>query len=298
MAQYDDAFKADIVQRANDTSAYAVSHETGLNYKTVRAWQKEAERKGELKQVIRQHTKPSATVTTPQIASHTGKRVLVWPDTHCPFAHPDALAFLVAVRDKYQCDTVVNLGDEADFHGFSRWPKDPDGMGIGSELRATIDALTPFYREFPNVKVCTSNHTARPMKLMFASGLPEAFYPAYSTMLNAPDGWQWRDFWVIDGVRYFHGEGKSGQNAHVQFLKAYKQSVVHGHLHSFAAVSWEGDKFAMNAGCLIDARAYAFKYAKHLAIPVSLGCGVVIDGKQAFWVPMQTDDANRWTGKL
>lgn len=227
-----------------------------------------------------------------------GSRVLVIPDLHSPFHHPDALEFLKAVKALCKTNLTVCLGDEADFHAFSRYPKDPDGMGAGQELKAAIEGLTPFYVEFPEMMVCTSNHTVRPLKLSFMAGLPAAFYPSYSTMLNAPDGWQWRDHWEIDGVRYIHGEGKSGQGAHTAFMKAYKQSVVHGHVHSYAAVSHEGDKFAMNAGCLIDHAAYAFKYARHMPIPVNLGCGVVIDGKSAYFIPMTLDQNNRWTGKL
>ena len=227
-----------------------------------------------------------------------GSRVLVIPDLHCPFHHPDSLEFLKAVQTLCKTNITICLGDEADFHAFSRYPKDPDGMGAGQELQAAIEGLIPFYRHFPDMMVCTSNHTVRPLKLAFQSGLPAAFYPSYSTMLNAPDGWQWDSEWEIDGVLYIHGEGKSGQGAHTAFMKAYKQSVVHGHIHSYAAVSHEGGMFAMNAGCLIDADAYAFKYARHMPIPVNIGCGVVIDGKSAYFIPMIVDDNNRWTGRL
>lgn len=236
---------------------------------------------------------PTSTQTLP-----SGNTVLVIPDTHHPFEHPDALAFLVAVRTAYNTNMVIHMGDEVDWHSVSRWPTNPDGLSAGAELSKARERLVPWFKEFPNVKVCTSNHTVRPFKKMFESGLPAALMPTYSTMLQAPDGWEWADFWEVDGVRYIHGEGKSGFNAHIMFMRGYKQSVVIGHIHSYAAVSYEGNLFAVNSGCLIDPKAYAFAYAKHMPIHVNLGCSVVFGGKSAKFIPMHLDSNNRWTGEL
>lgn len=224
--------------------------------------------------------------------------VLVIPDLHCPFEHPDALDFLKAVKKKFMPSKFVCLGDEADFHAFSKYPKDPDGLTAGKELELAKEHLVHFYVEFPEMLVCTSNHTVRPLKQMFMTGLPEAMYPTYATLLNAPDGWLWANQHVIDDVLYIHGEGRSGQNAHTQFLKAYKRSVVIGHIHGHAAVSYEGEYFAMNTGCLIDTKAYAFKYARHMPIKVNLGCGLVINGRSAHFLPMLLDEHERWVGKI
>jgi hypothetical protein len=265
-------------RRKRGESQVKVAKEEGISASTLRQWERGA--------------------TCSSEPQNKQSVVLVIPDLHCPFQHPDALEFLKAVKRRFLPTQFVCLGDEADFHAFSRYPKDPDGMGAGQELAAAKAELIPFYLEFPEMMVCTSNHTVRPMKLSFGAGLPQAFYPTYSMMLNAPDGWAWREYWEIDGVRYIHGEGKSGQGSHIRFMKDYKQSVVHGHVHSYAAVSWEGNSFAMNAGCLIDKEAYAFKYARHMPIPVSLGCGLVFNGKSAHFLPMLLDASGRWTGRL
>lgn len=221
------------------------------------------------------------------------------PDQHHPFCHLDALSFCVAVKQKYQPTEFVCLGDEVDFHAFSRYPKDPNGLSPGNELSAAIEGLIPFYKEFPVMKVCESNHTTRAHKLAFQSGLPSAFMNHIATVLNAPDGWKWANYWEIDGVRYFHGDaGRSGQYAHLHYLKAFKQSVVIGHIHSYAAVSWEGKYFAVNSGCLIDESAYAFAYGKNLPNKPNLGCSIIFEGRNAVFIPMLTDSHNRWIGRL
>lgn len=224
--------------------------------------------------------------------------VLAIPDMHHPFCHPDTLIFLQAVKAKYKPEIIVCLGDEVDFHSISRFTPNPDGMSPGQELAAAREHLLPFFHEFPDVLVCTSNHTVRPLKKMFEGGLPQALMPSYSVMLQAPDGWVWAHSHVVDNVRYIHGEGKSGQNSHLAFMRGYKQSVVHGHIHSYAAVSHEGNLFAVNAGCLIDPAAYAYEYAKHMPVTVSLGCAVIEHGRRATFIPMWLNSEGRWCGKL
>jgi predicted phosphodiesterase len=297
---YDEAEKAAYVARyLAGESAYGMAREPKApQYRSIIKWVKDAQRAVDLKDVIRSHI-PTTVVTNAQIIPHKPKRVLVVPDMHHPFCHPDTLEFLKAVRDAYKTDAVVCLGDEIDACAFSRYPMNPDGMTAGKELAAAIEHLRPFYREFPDVLVCESNHTVRPWKKAFDAGLPAAFLPTVSKILDAPDGWVWKMRHEVDGVLYTHGDnGKSGQYAAANYMKQAKQSVVIGHVHAYASVFYEGAQFGMNAGCLIDKEAYCFHYAKGALLDVNIGCGVVIDGKQAHFVPMLMDDNKRWVGKL
>jgi len=253
-----------------------------------------------VKEVLQAHIKPpepKQPIIAPQIPA--GATVLAIPDMHHPFAHPDALAFLLEVRRVKHTNLTVCMGDEIDAASFSRYIPDPDGMSPGKELAAAIECLIPFYREFPDMLVCESNHTVRPWKKGFEAGLPAAFLPTYATILQSPDGWKWAGKWEIDGVLYIHGDnGKSGQYAHVNYMKAAKQSVVIGHIHSYAGVNYEGKHFGVNTGCLIDETAYCFKYAKNMLTKVNLGCAVIYEGKYAEFVPMRLDSNGRWIGRL
>ena len=239
---------------------------------------------------------PSADITPTTAAQSI---VLAIPDMHHPFVHPDALEFLRAVKKQFNPNTYVCLGDECDFAAFSRYIPDPDGLSPGKELERAIESLIPFYLEFPEMLVCESNHTVRPLKKMFEAGLPAAFLPTYAKMLNAPDGWVWRQNWQIDGVRYHHGDsGRTGQFAPAAYLKAFKQSHCHGHLHGHASVMYEGPYFGVNAGCLIDPQAYAFKYARNHPIPVNLGCAIISNGSAAHFLPMHLDQHGKWIGSI
>lgn len=158
------------------------------------------------------------------------------------------------------------------------------------EHAEAVEALKKLYKLFPNVKVCTSNHTSRPFRKAFEHGLPKVFIKDYRDFMQAPKGWQWADSWEVDGTLFLHGEGFSGQNGALKAAQGHRQSVVIGHLHSFGGVTYSASKndliFGMNVGCLINPRSYAFKYGKFLVNRPTLGCGVVLDGKQAIFVPM------------
>lgn len=232
----------------------------------------------------------------------TGKyRVLVIPDLHCPFEHKDSLAFLRAVKVKYNTDKIICLGDELDAYALSTYEHGPDTFSAGHELDEAIKHLQPFYEAFPNTSVCTSNHTNRIVKKAFRAGIPSKFLKTFAEILDAPKGWQWMDKWIIDSVVYEHGEGYSGSAAARLIAKDNMKSTVFGHVHSHAGVQYISNPyeqfFGMNCGCLIDEDAYAFHYAKLMKNKPVLGCGVVIGGIPQF-IPMIQNSNKRWIGRL
>lgn len=240
-----------------------------------------------------------ATTETVNHSLQSGHTVLVIPDLHCPWEHPDALAFLVAVRDKINPDIVVNLGDEVDFYGMSRFDHDPDVVSPGSELSLAIRHLIPFYKEFPNVLICQSNHTHRIHAKASKSGLPASTIKSIEEILKTPEGWIYKHCHTIDGVDYKHGTGKSGAQAHINHTKATGRSTCIGHIHAYAGVNYlRPGVFAANFACLIDKSADCFKYASDMDDNIVMGCGIVTHGKKAVFLPMQVDENNRWIGKL
>jgi hypothetical protein len=232
-------------------------------------------------------------------------RVLVVPDLQEPFAHKDSYEFIRAVRQHYDTGTTVFIGDEVDFHGVSpRFPIDPDGKSPGDELAAAVDALQRWYDLFSDealIRVCTSNHTGRIFKKAFQAGIPKKFLRHVNEFLEAPDSWEWRDHWVVDAVRYEHGDAQGGVYAARTLALANRQSTVIGHHHSHGGVNYMANEqdiiFGLNAGCLIDRHAYVFDYGKQAKFKPTLGCGVVIYGVPQF-VPMICNKNERWIGDL
>lgn len=219
--------------------------------------------------------------------------VLAIPDLQIPFEHHKALEFCLRLRDKYNPTEVVCLGDEVDQHALGRYAPDPSGMSAGEEQELAQKRLKPWFKEFPDVKVVTSNHSMRVYRKAFEHGIPESMIRGYNELLGAPPTWTLKDHWVIHDVRYEHGDAYgSGSSAFEAAINGNHRSTVYGHHHSQGGVRYfvkpaKKPMFAMNAGCLIDDRKYAFKYAKLSKQRPTLGAGIVIDGIWATFVPLE-----------
>jgi len=234
------------------------------------------------------------------------QRVLAVSDIQEPFSHRDALKFVDAVRTKYKTDTTIFMGDEVDFHAVSpHYTPDPDGLGPGDELKQAVKNLKKWYELFDGeeaVKCVYSNHLHRIFKKCFAAGVPTAFIRSINEFLEAPPSWEWADHFIIDGVRYEHGDTVGGMYASRNLALARRCSVVIGHHHSFGGTYYistdDGDCiFALTTGCLIDHERYAFNYAKGNRYGPTLGTGVIIHGVPNF-VPMITNARGRWIGRI
>lgn len=217
--------------------------------------------------------------------------VMAIPDLHFPYHHPDALKFLISVYEEMQPDLVICLGDEVDMAALSFHDKDPSMPSAKDEYEAAIEHLGDLYRAFPNMLVCQSNHTSRPFRVAHKAGLPVHYMKSYEEFLQAPKGWSWHDRIVINDVMYIHGDPKSGRNAAWAWMNENKMSTVIGHIHGHGGVQYSASPykktFALNAGCLIDERAMAFRYGAKYAHKATLGCGIIKSSEHAHFIPME-----------
>lgn len=226
--------------------------------------------------------------------------VLAIPDLHIPFQHKDAFDFLKAVKAKYRPNVIVNMGDMEDWHSINMHDHSPDGLSPGDELSALREGVKPYFKLFPNMNICTSNHGMLPYRRANKFGMPSALIKSYQDVLEMPKTWKIQEHWEIDGVMYEHGDPFTGQSAAIKCAEKNMQPTVIGHVHSFAGIQYSANSkhliFGFNVGCLIDKEAYAFDYAKKIKSKPILGCGIIIDGIPTF-VPMITKEG-RWTKRL
>lgn len=228
--------------------------------------------------------------------------VLIIPDLQAPFQHPDTIDFLAAVEEVWEPTEYVCIGDEVDFHALSDYEHDPDGYSAGHELEAAKEFLFELYEYFPDMKVCVSNHTSRPFRRAKKYGIPRAFLKDYHEFLEAPEGWEWKDHFYIDGVRYEHGDalGGVGHTAPKRMVLQNMESTVFGHFHAGASIQWvrthKKIMFGMNVGCMIDHDAYAFRYWKGPKSEII--CCAIVDRGIPTIVPMVLEKGGRWCGEL
>lgn len=242
-------------------------------------------------------------------------RILAFGCIHLPYHHPDAFAFLRALRDDAEPTRVVCLGDEVDWQALSAFVRDPDLASSGHELREVRRAILALHDLFPTVDVLHSNHAARPRRAAKAAGLPRGVLACPGDVLFGDRiedgrfvrpkgrglGWRWHHELTLDlrtGPCVFaHDLGTNLQRIALE----EGVSVVQADHHRLAGVEWiatrQGQRFAAASGCLINPRSPAFAYDRAGAKRPMLGALVIYDGVPSF-VPMLLDRNGRWVGRL
>lgn len=205
---------------------------------------------------------------------------LVIGDTHIPFEREGYLEHCIEVSRRYNCGNVIHIGDVIDSAYSSFHETNPDGLSAGDELEYAVEKIKDWYKSFPRVKVCLGNHDLIINRKAFSSGLSKRWIKGLNEVLEVPN-WDFDLEHMLHGVLYTHGTGTSGNNAAYNKALQKRISVVQGHLHSEASVRWnvsEVDRiFAMQVGCGVDDKKYAFDYAKAFPRKFIMSCGVVLN---------------------
>jgi hypothetical protein len=228
--------------------------------------------------------------------------ILVIPDQHFPFNHPDIIAFLKAVKKAYKPDKVVNLGDEVDLHAYSFHEKHPELMSPGDELKTAINRLKPLYNLFPNVDILESNHGSLVYRRGKFAGLPRNVIKSYNDILEAPKGWRWHNDLILHGsdgepIYFCHGLSsdalKNSKNKSMRF--------VQGHHHSkFSIQYWANSErlfWGVTSGCLVEYKSLAFEYGRLILDKPIIGCTVIRNGYPIL-IPMILNKSGRWIKRL
>lgn len=233
--------------------------------------------------------------------SKIAKSILVISDMHHPYSHPDTLPFLKAVKAKYSPDTVICIGDEADFHDMSFHDSNPDLDSAGVELEKAIEGLKPIYKLFPKCLVIESNHGSMVMRKALVGKIPSKAIKGYNDTLDAPKGWKWVFDAIINtptGPVYFcHGKtGTAGRLA-----SQYGMSCVQGHFHEKAQITYistpEKLMYDVHTGCLADDKSLALGYNKINPKRPIVSIVVILNGIPVI-IPMVLKKGGRWIGKL
>lgn len=218
--------------------------------------------------------------------------VLVIGDLHAPFIREGYLEHCLKIRDEYQCNHVVFIGDIIDNHYSSFHDPDPDGYGAGEELDRAISHIQEWHKHFPKAKVCIGNHDAIICRKAFSSGISNRWIKDYDDVLGTP-GWDFQQVHELDGVVYIHGTGSSGKGA-TKRVREWQTSIVQGHIHTEAYIDWYVNKeyklFSMQVGCGVDDRSYAMAYARNFTKKYIVSCGVVLNnGSLPIVLPMDLE---------
>jgi predicted phosphodiesterase len=211
-----------------------------------------------------------------------------------PFEKKGYLDFCLDIYKRVKCEKVIHIGDLVDNASMSfHHDIDPNGKSPKDEIEEARKSLREWYKAFPRVFLCLGNHDRRVDLKGKHVGLPECVFRPFRDIWGLPSGWREAFSHEIDGVRYQHGTGYSGDTAHLKAAYNNRQSTVIGHTHSGAGIGYLANEkdcvFAMNVGSGIDRNKIAFNYGREFKKKPIISAGVVTDhGRycQIFQMPL------------
>lgn len=227
-------------------------------------------------------------------------RILLISDLHFPYAHPDALDFILKLKERLQPTRVICGGDEIDYHSYSMHKSSPELWSPGHELEKAIGYVHTLHEMFPEMDILESNHSSLPFRKALEHGTPRRLLKNYQQILEVGDGWRWHDSLVLDLPN--GNKCKVVHSASSNVLAASQlvgMSLIQFHFHSsFELRYWDagyGLNFAITASSLVDDRSIAMAYNKlHAKRPIT---GVVyLENSMPYLIPMIKDENNRWIG--
>jgi hypothetical protein len=180
--------------------------------------------------------------------------------------------------------------------------KDPNmPFTPSTEFEEAIKRISRYYKLFPKMYLCESNHGSLVYRRAKKFGLPLHVIKSYQEVLRTPN-WVWHeDFLVktnIGDVYICHGKTAiSGKLAKEQGC-----SAIQGHFHGKFQVLWfrtsTSERFDLYSGCLIDRKNLAFSYGKnHLPKPI-LGAALLSKTGYPTLIKMNLNSKERWDGRL
>jgi len=268
-------------------NGYTSGEKLRLSFKS---WRRKNEREsGKTENVvvgIEDYKKYYNTLTTDK------KPRLVVSDIHLPFAVDGWLEFIKETHKRFDCnDEIIINGDLWDFHFYSFHTTETDAMNGIDEFDKAKTMTKELAKAFPNVKLTLGNHDNLLVRRIKELGIDKRFTKTLHELFELPSTWIIADDFIIDNVYYKHIGCNGGKTGHINSAISNRMSTVSSHLHADGGIGYctspNGETiFGLNSGALCDDDAYAFRYGVNSRFKATLGCGVVISDKEAYFVPM------------
>ena len=216
---------------------------------------------------------------------YDNERVLLFGDTHAPYQHKYTLDFLKIIKEEYNPDRVVHMGDLLDIYSVSDYPKDiehPDTWSI--ELKKGRSFVKQLANLFPEMVLLESNHDSRAYRKSRVSGIPREFLVKYMDVIGAPEGWKLQKELkiTVDSTRDKWLFSHTLNGGSVVAAQASGRSVALGHTHTKFGISnfAVGTKrmWAVDTGCLISNKGAPFRYNKLNVLKPVRGAVMIVGG--------------------
>lgn len=235
------------------------------------------------------------------MSSKVYKQVLVIPDPHFPYEHPDMLPFMRKIKRKYKPDLVVGTGDIVDNSSISFHAKGGELDSPAEEIRKSVLKLKQLVKIFPKMIITEGNHDVLLMRKAVEHALPSAAFRSLNEVFELPKTYQFVNdfkFNTPNGMVYLcHGK----TSAPGKLSQLYGMNTLQGHYHTTFQCTYTStpEKLLWDVVCgtLANPKSLALAYASNNAKRQILGAVVITNGIPQL-IPMRLNKSGRWIGRL
>jgi hypothetical protein len=207
-----------------------------------------------------------------------GKKVLIISDLHIPYSVRGYVRFLKHIKDTFNPDLVISIGDELDYHAMSFHDSVAELFSAGHELdRAIIELQEGVHKLFPKVYVLESNHGSMVLRRMKHHAIPIRVLRPLPELYETPE-WSWHEEILLDTDKgpVYLCHGKSGTYGKM-VKEAGGANCIQGHFHGKFEITYHrgvlGTRYNMFVGCLVDDESMAMAYGRNFTVKPILGSG-------------------------
>ena len=212
------------------------------------------------------------------------ERIVFVPDTHRPYHDKRAWELFMAAMAGFDPDTIVVMGDFADFYTVSSHSKDPRrAFRLEEELASVEEGLEDLSCLNATRKLFIAGNHCDRLTRYLQDKAPELFgvVDIPSLLKLKERGWEYTPYkhhTNIGKLFLTHDVGPSGRNAVFKALETFEHSVVTGHTHRMAYIV-EGNA-VMNAkvsamfGHLLDVSKVDYLHQVRARKDWALGFGI------------------------
>jgi hypothetical protein len=229
------------------------------------------------------------------------ERIYCISDPHFPYHHPQSFDFHEAVKQKYNPDRIICLGDELDHHRGSFHIPEPELPSWEDELVKGLSCIKSLEQIFPRMDLLESNHGSLWFRQAKAAGLPRRLLKTYEQVLETKR-WKWHfDLTIrMPDRKYVYFHHARSVNC-LLTSKNMGMSAVQGHHHHLFSIQYWGNELALNWAmqlpCMADKDSLAQSYGKNNLQRPIVGCGIILHGQPRL-LPMVLDKRGIWDGRI
>ncbi len=183
------------------------------------------------------------------------KKILILPDLHAPYHDKKAFELVVKVGMSQKPDTIVTLGDFADFYCVSAHDRDPNRQGnLEWEVEAANRALDALDAIKPKNKIFIAGNHENRLERYLMQKAPELFNMVkISEILKLKKrGWKYipyRSHATVGKLNLTHDIGSAGRGAVFRAIDTFQHNIVTGHTHRMAYIVEGNAKGEAHVSC-------------------------------------------------